>query len=117
MANDIVKESVRVGLFKKIEKEQLDNEDGVLYKTTVYEFENKKQSDDIVSFEIWNAYDVSKYRGWFDSKLVCQECGKEFVGNCRTKRFKSENCCKKDRKERDRKRKTNSAGMQNFDLL
>ena len=52
-----------------------------------------------------------------DSKWVGQECGKEFVGNCRTKRLICENCWKKDRKERDRKRKTNSAGMQNFDLL
>ena len=49
-------------------------EDGVLYKTTVYEFENKKQSDDIISFEIWNAYDVSKYSGWFDSKKRRRGC-------------------------------------------
>lgn len=100
MANDIVKESVRVGLFKKIEKEQWDNEEGVLYKTTVYEFENKKQSDDIISFEIWNAYDVSKYSGWFDSKLVCEKCGKEFVGNCRTQRTICKDCWKAERKSK-----------------
>mgnify|MGYP001034474039 FL=1 len=102
MANDIVEESVRVGLFKKIEKEQWDNEGGVLYKTIVYEFEDKKQSDDIISFEIWNAYDVSKYSGWFDSKLVCEKCGKEFVGNCRTKRSICDKCWKEFEKNRIR---------------
>ena len=52
------------------------------------------------SYEIWNAYDVSKYRGWFDSKLVCENCGKEFVGNCKTQRTICKDCWQAERKRK-----------------
>ena len=64
--------------------------------------EVKRKEGDIVSFEIWNAYDVSKYSGWFDSNLVCEKCGKEFVGNCRTKRSICDKCWKEFEKNRIR---------------
>lgn len=104
MAWEILQESVRVGLFKCSEKKQWDYMNGGYYELKVYEFQDRKCADDIVSFEIWNAYDVSKYSGWFDTTLICQKCGKRFVGNCRTKRFICKDCWERSRRESAKQR-------------
>ena len=104
MAWEILQEAIRVGLFKCLEKKQWDYMNGGYYGLKVYEFQDRKYADDIVSFEIWNAYDVSKYSGWFDTTLICQKCGKRFVGNCRTKRFICKDCWEHSRRESAKQR-------------
>lgn len=93
-ANSILNESLRIGLFKKSETVQFDQISGEDYSLFVYEFEDHKEKDDIVCFEIWNVYDVVKYDGWFDTKLICKKCGKIFVGDCRTKKSICDDCWK-----------------------
>ena len=63
---------------------------------SVYEFEDKRKEGDIVSFEIWNAYDVIKYGGWFDTIMVCPICGNKFNLNSNTQRSTCDECYKKD---------------------
>ena len=72
---------------------------------SVYEFEDKRKEGDIVSFEIWNAYDVIKYGGWFDTAIKCSICGKLFYANHQTQKSVCDNCLSLIRKEKDRKRK------------
>ncbi len=104
MTGEALDEAVRVGLFNRVQKEQWDDREGEYYSVTVYEFIDHRQKDDIVCFEFWNAYDVSKYSGWFDSKLICEKCGKEFVGRCKIKRFVCDDCWKQLRREKAKQR-------------
>ena len=102
MSGETMDEALRVGLFCRKDKQQWDSNEGNYSSCQVYEFEDRKQKNDIVCFEIWNAYDVSKYSGWFDTNIICQKCGKKFVSNCKTKRLICDNCWRE--KERERKR-------------
>lgn len=114
-ANDLLNEALRVGLFKQNKVEQFDSICGENYCMSVYEFDDKRKEGDVVCFEIWNAYDVIKYDGWFDTAIKCMVCGKLFLANHQTRKNVCENCQRIERKNKItlaaklcmRKKKTN----------
>ena len=91
-ANDILSESLRVGLFKQNKVEQFDSICGERYCMSIYEFEDKRKEGDTVCFEIWNAYDVIKYGGWFDTRAVCEKCGSIFYLSAKSRLNLCEEC-------------------------
>ena len=103
-ANDVLNEALRVGLFKQNKVEQFDSICGENYCISVYEFEDKRKEGDIVSFEIWNAYDVIKYGGWFDTVMVCPICGKKIEVNSKTKKNICVDCWTKNERNKAKKR-------------
>lgn len=105
IANDVLNEALRVGLFKQNKIEQFDSIYGENYYMSVYEFEDKRKNGDVVCFEIWSAYDVMKYGGWFDTKFICPRCGKLFLVNADTKNFVCSECYKKDLTRRRNERR------------
>lgn len=98
-ANDVLSEALRVGLFKQSKVEQFDSICGENYCMSVYEFEDKRREGDVVCFEIWNAYDVIKYGGWFDTVLICQKCRSEFVASSKTKSLLCDKCREMERRK------------------